>query len=80
MWHLQREAGINRSQLVTTNIARWYLGDADRIGKVTFADLGQARTALLELLTLLPRLRAVVLTDPACCCDDRTCRCERVPD
>ena len=61
MWRILRDAGVDRREVVTTNIVPWYLGDADRIGTVSVADLDAARPALLELLRLLPRLGAVVL-------------------
>jgi hypothetical protein len=61
-WHLYREAGIDRGRdMVAWNIVPWYLGDERAIGKVTTRDLDQARPALLELLSLLSKLRVVVL-------------------
>jgi uracil-DNA glycosylase len=62
MWGFFREAGIGRRRdVVAWNIVPWYLGDERKIGDVTARDIEDARPALLELLSLLPRLRVVVL-------------------
>lgn len=62
MWHLLREAGIDRRRdIVAWNIVPWYLGDERRIGAVRTSDIAAARPALLELLRLLPQLRVVIL-------------------
>jgi hypothetical protein len=61
-WHIFKEAGIDRPHdIVAWNIVPWYLGDERTIGTVKTRDLDQARPALLELLSLLPKLRVVVL-------------------
>jgi Uracil DNA glycosylase superfamily len=62
MWHLLREAGINRRRdMVAWNIVPWYLGDERKIGAVRMSDIDEARPALLELLGLLRKLRVVIL-------------------
>jgi uracil-DNA glycosylase len=62
MWGFFREAGIDRRRdVVAWNIVPWYLGDERKIGAVTARDIDEARPALLELLSLLPQLRVVVL-------------------
>jgi hypothetical protein len=62
MWHFLRDAGIEgRRDVVAWNIVPWYLGDDERIGKVTKADIAEARPALAELLDLLPALKVVIL-------------------
>jgi predicted ATP-dependent serine protease len=47
--------------VVNWNIVPWYLGDENKIGNVRTSGLDEARPALLELLSLLPDLRVVVL-------------------
>lgn len=62
MWGFFREAGIDRRRdIVAWNIVPWYLGDDRKIGDVRSSDIEEARTALLELLSLLRQLRVVVL-------------------
>ena len=62
MWGFFRAAHIDRrSDIVAWNIVPWYLGDDRRIGQVRAADIEEARPALVELLELLPNLRAVLL-------------------
>ncbi len=62
MWGFFREAGIDRRcDIVAWNIVPWYLGDDRKIGEVRAIDIEDARPALLELLSLLPQLRVVVL-------------------
>src|SRR5687767_6830101 len=62
MWGFLREAGIDRPrEIVAWNIVPWYLGDDRKIGTVRPRDIEEARPALLELLGLLPDLRAVIL-------------------
>lgn len=62
MWGFLREAGIDRRRdIVAWNIVPWYLGDDRKIGDVRPSDISEARPALLELLELLPELRAVIL-------------------
>jgi uracil-DNA glycosylase len=61
-WSFFRQAGIDRRRdIVAWNIVPWYLGDQHKIGDVTARDIEEARPTLLELLSLLPELRAVVL-------------------
>jgi len=62
MWHLLREAGIDRSRdVVTWNVVSWYVGDGTRIRPVIARDMDEARGSLLELMGLLPALAVVVL-------------------
>jgi L-seryl-tRNA(Ser) seleniumtransferase len=62
MWSLLREAGIDRARdYVAWNIVPWYVGDEDKGGNATAVDLQAARPALAELISLLPKLRVVVL-------------------
>lgn len=62
MWGIFREAGVDRARdVVNWNIVPWYLGDENKIGNVRTSDINEARPALLELLSLLPDLRVVVL-------------------
>lgn len=62
MWHLLRDAGIDRAtEYASWNIVPWYVGDGRTIRRVNNADIDEARPALLELLDLLPKLRVVML-------------------
>jgi hypothetical protein len=62
MWHILRDARIDRGKdVVSWNVVPWYIGDGTRIRAATRADYEQARGLLAELLSLLPRLRVVVL-------------------
>ncbi len=62
MWNLLREAGIDRArEYVAWNIVPWYIGDEGKGGNATAADIQAAQPALSELLSLLPKLRVVVL-------------------
>ena len=62
MWNLLREAGIDRArEYVAWNIVPWYIGDEGKGGNATAADIQAAQPALSELISLLPRLRVVVL-------------------
>jgi uracil-DNA glycosylase len=59
---LLRDAKIRRSRdVVTWNVVPWYLGTDRKLRNAAASDLAQARTALVELLGLLPRVRVVVL-------------------
>lgn len=59
-WRLLREAGADRSrELAAWNVVPWYIGDSQRIRAATTNDLREARTALVEVLSLLPNLRVV---------------------
>ncbi len=62
MWHLLREAGIDRGRdVVTWNVVPWYIGDGAKIRATRASDLDEAREATRELLSLLPNIRVVVL-------------------
>lgn len=62
MWHLLREAGIDRGRdVVTWNVVPWYIGDGRKVRATRSSDLDDAREATRELLSLLPNVRVVVL-------------------
>lgn len=62
MWQLFREAEIvRRRDHIAWNVVPWYVGDESRIRGVVRHDTEEARSALYELLELLPSLRIVVL-------------------
>jgi hypothetical protein len=62
MWHILREAGVDRtSEYTAWNIVPWYLGSDRKIAPPTARDLDEALPALAELLGLLPRLQVVLL-------------------
>lgn len=62
MWHLMREAGVDRrTDVVTWNVVPWYIGGDTKIRPAESDDLLDARPYIAEMLTLLDSLRAVVL-------------------
>jgi hypothetical protein len=62
MWTLLREAKIDRAtDVVTWNVVPWYLGTDTKLRNASATDLAEARSALVDLLGLLPHLRVVVL-------------------
>jgi uracil-DNA glycosylase len=62
MWHLLREAGVDRARdVITWNIVPWYIGDDRKIRPADSQDLLEARPYLEELIALLPHLEVVVL-------------------
>lgn len=62
MWELLAEVGTDRSRdIVTWNVVPWYLGDGTKIRPARADDLDEAREATKELLSMLPRVRVVVL-------------------
>jgi uracil-DNA glycosylase len=62
MWHLLREAGIDRGrEILTWNVVPWYIGDGTKIRATRSSDLEDARQATRELLALLSDIRVVVL-------------------
>lgn len=59
---INKEAGLPREQTVSWNIVPWYIGNNDN-KKISAAKAEEVRTGtlnLLDLLKLLPKLRAVV--------------------
>ena len=60
-FELNRDAGIPRKRTVTWNIVPWYIGTGTRIRAAKPADIHAGTSSLSRLLTLLPRLRAIVL-------------------
>lgn len=62
MWRILREAGVDRaSEIVVWNVVPWYIGTDRGIRAATATDIAEAHEALVELLSLLPRLKVVVL-------------------
>ena len=53
--------GINRTCTVLWNIVPWYLGDGKRIHAATRSDRELAKPRLVQLLSLLDKLRIIVL-------------------
>ncbi len=60
-FQLNLEAGIDRRRTVSWNLIPWYIGTGKRIRAASAADRREAEPVLAQLLSLLPRLRAVVL-------------------
>jgi len=60
---LLAEAGIAPAETILWNVVPWYIGNAEltKIRPARVADLRQAEEHLVELIGLLPALRAVVL-------------------
>lgn len=58
---LNLEAGLPRQRTVTWNAVPWYLGTGKRVRAAARGDLKAAECHLRKLLSLLPRLRTVVL-------------------
>jgi uracil-DNA glycosylase len=54
-------AGLDRKRTVVWNIVPWYIGTGAKIHAATCTDIKAGIPLLLRLLSLLPRLRAVVL-------------------
>jgi uracil-DNA glycosylase len=52
---------MDRRRTVTWNVVPWYIGSGTKIRAATGTDLGAGRPALVRLLSLLPRLKAIVL-------------------
>jgi uracil-DNA glycosylase len=59
-FELNTEAKIPRQRTVTWNVVPWYIGDGKTIRAASHADLEQGVRYLPKLLSLLPKLRAVV--------------------
>jgi len=60
-FELNREAGISRHRTVTWNVVPWYIGTGKKIRGAKQSDVAEGVDALRRLLSLLPRLKAVVL-------------------
>jgi uracil-DNA glycosylase len=58
---LNEQAGLPRERTVTWNVVPWYVGSGTKIRAVTLADIRASEPHLKELLSLLPKLRVVVL-------------------
>lgn len=61
LWNLIHDAGIARTDTLIWNIVPWYVGESGHILPVNSTDIQQALPYLKELLTLLPRLKTIVL-------------------
>ncbi|QNF15418.1 uracil-DNA glycosylase [Aeromonas jandaei] len=53
--------GIERKRIVIWNIVPWYIGSDTRIRAANASDIKQGISSLADLLSLLPKLRAIVL-------------------
>jgi len=60
-FELNQAAGIPRERTAIWNIVPWYIGTEIRIRAAARADIEAGIPSLIRLLTLLPKLRAVVL-------------------
>lgn len=60
-FELNQIAGIPRERSVVWNIVPWYIGTATRIRAAKRSDVDAGLRSLAPLVSLLPRLRAVVL-------------------
>lgn len=60
-FELNRAAGIPRERTVTWNIVPWYIGTGAHIRAAGRSDIEAGLPALTRLLTLLPKLKGVVL-------------------
>lgn len=58
---LNVEAGIPRGRTICWNAVPWYIGSKTKIRAAEPADLNNGLSYFFELLSLLPKLRAVVL-------------------
>ena len=58
---LNREAGLPRELTISWNIIPWYIGTETKIRAANNKDIANGIPHLLNLLELLPKLRAVVL-------------------
>lgn len=58
---LLRKAGLPREDTLLWNIVPWYVGEGRKIRAVTSEDIEEACPYLVELIGLLPDLRAIVL-------------------
>jgi uracil-DNA glycosylase len=62
MWNLLQEAGIDRGgEVATWNVVPWYIGDGTKIRPAQASDVAEARQATRELLSLMHKVRVVVL-------------------
>lgn len=59
-FELNAEAKIPRKRTITWNLVPWYIGNSNAIRTANRTDLHEGIQLLPELLSLLPRLRAVV--------------------
>ncbi|MBI3432477.1 MAG: uracil-DNA glycosylase [Hydrogenophilales bacterium] len=58
---LNKKAGIPRERTICWNAVPWYIGSGTKIRTAKPADLNNGLSHFFELLSLLPKLRAVVL-------------------
>lgn len=58
---LNMEAGIPRKRTISWNAVPWYIGTGTKIRGAKTKDINEGLPSLFELITLLPKLRAIVL-------------------
>ncbi|PJE76466.1 hypothetical protein COV05_03810 [Candidatus Uhrbacteria bacterium CG10_big_fil_rev_8_21_14_0_10_48_16] len=60
-FEFNQEVGIPRRKTIIWNIVPWYIGNGKRIRAAKKSDIQQGLPYLQQLLTLLPRLKIIVL-------------------
>jgi uracil-DNA glycosylase len=60
-FELNAAAEIPRKRTITWNAVPWFIGTGKKLRAARVSDLREGETSLLELLGMLPRLRAIVL-------------------
>jgi uracil-DNA glycosylase len=55
------ESGFNRREILLWNIVPWYVGSGKKIRPVRMSDIDQATPFLKELLSILSKLRVIIL-------------------
>ncbi|MEQ1702151.1 MAG: uracil-DNA glycosylase, partial [Ilumatobacteraceae bacterium] len=60
-WRTRREAGVDRADVVHWNVIPYYIGTDTKVRAWRPGDVANAGPMLVELVALLPRLRAVIL-------------------
>jgi hypothetical protein len=61
VWHMTRDAGLDRRECIIWNICPWYVGTAAKIRPVRAAEVRESTDALGWLLCQLHQLRCVAL-------------------
>lgn len=61
VYELSREAGIDRTRVTLWNAVPWYIGNGNKIRAANTNDINEGLSSLSELLTLLNKVRGVVL-------------------
>lgn len=60
-WETRQEAGVSRKLVVHWNVIPYYLGSKTKIRAYNSTDIAACGPLLVELLSLLPQLRVVIL-------------------